>query len=145
MLITYVFLASWLPTSSLFYQFSIFLNQWSASKHCLSENFFFFAVCVWWKGGGEGLRGCIISVVILYTDHRVQNLGKTASSSNSFAFIKIWSSSVPVNSDLCCPESVLHPYKSAWESVFDKVIDLLKLYRKEKGYSLLQNCSAPPE
>ena len=76
---------------------------------------------MWWKGSGEGLKGCIIFLVILYTDHRVQNLGKTASSSSSSAFIKILSSSVSVNSDLCCPESVLHPYKSAWESVFDKV------------------------
>lgn len=37
-------------------------------------------------GSGEGLKGSKMLLVILYNDHRVHSLGKTASSSAFFAY-----------------------------------------------------------
>lgn len=58
------------------------------SKYCFFENF--FLVCVWYRGGGEGFKGCMVLLVILYNNYRVYNLGEIVFFFSFFVFIKIW-------------------------------------------------------
>lgn len=73
--------------SSSAYEFPIFLSVKTSGIPVNTVSLRTFCpVCVWCGESGEDLKGCKTLLVILYNDHRVHSLGKTASSSCSFAY-----------------------------------------------------------